>query len=68
MWNCGWKPALPVCRFSPRSAVYVCIERSSRLKPGLSIAAAQGRRDALIESLKSNIRRSIRHRPNGRCA
>jgi len=24
MWSCGWAPALPVCRFRPRSAIHVC--------------------------------------------
>jgi hypothetical protein len=40
----------------------------ARLKPGLSIAAAQGRLDALVVSLKSNIQRSIRNRLRGPCA
>ena len=46
--------ALPVCRFRPRCAVHVCRSRVviARLKPGLSIAAAQGHLDALVESLK----------------
>jgi predicted permease len=46
-------PALPVCRFRPRCAVHV-LSRAviARLKPGLSIAAAQGHLDALVESLK----------------
>ena len=47
-------PALPVCRFRPRCASSRLRSRVviARLKPGLSIAAAQGHLDALVESLK----------------
>ena len=54
MWNCGWEPALPVCRLMPPQRGLRLQSRAviARMKPGLSIAAAQGHLDALVASLK----------------
>jgi predicted permease len=54
MWNCGWGGGFAGVPFPPpvRSSRLRSRAVIARLKPGLSIAAAQARLDALVESLK----------------